>query len=210
MPVSAELGNVVKQKLAVEHVMPVARGTTALWLALRTLARSGRQVLVPVNVCESVIAAILAADLQPVYVDVDPVEGLISIDRLDDALCEECSVLIAVHNFGTPLPIANIADWCRARDIVLLEDCCNSVGAIADGRPVGCWGEAAAYSFGKGKNLDLQRGGLLAFQDRYALQEATELADLLPAWTTTAERSEAKRQRALRQLRSLRHARRNL
>ncbi|MGB0715567.1 MAG: DegT/DnrJ/EryC1/StrS family aminotransferase [Phycisphaerae bacterium] len=202
MLVSAKLGNEIKKVLSVEHVLPVARGTTAMWLALRVLGERQRRVLVPANVCESVIAAILAADMEPAYVDVDPVQGLITANTLDAAFDEQCVGLIAVHNFGTPLAMTEISDWCRKYDIFLLEDCCNAVGATAEGRPVGSWGEAAAYSFGSGKNLDLARGGLLAFQDRYALLEAGELADLIPPWTLDSERAEKQRQRQLRQLRN--------
>lgn len=187
--------------LGQEHLMVTARGTSALWLALTVLNPERRGVLVPANVCEVVIAAIHYAGLEPIYVDVDPIVGNLDIPRLDLCSSPTAGVLIAVHNFGSPLPMQAICDWARARDIFVIEDACNALGVITQGRPVGTWGDAALYSFGMAKIVNVGSGGVLAARDPSFLQECRRLETTLEEWDQSLKSRDTAFQSCLRTLR---------
>lgn len=187
--------------LAQEHLMVTARGTSGLWLALSVLEPTQRGVLVPANVCEVVIAAIFFAGLEPIYVDVDPIVGNFSVRHLEESPYHKAGILLAVHNFGTPLPIQDICDWAHARQIFVIEDACNALGAEADGNLVGVIGDAAIYSFGGSKIVDIGYGGLLAARDPTFLNACRDLDKTLDAWSNQQRQRDIAFQDCLRTLR---------
>lgn len=173
----------LSESLGCEHVLLTGRGTTALWALLRAMLPSGSRVLVPVNVCELVVVAILEAGMIPQYVDIDPIQGDFTTDELDQAYRDGCKGLIAVHGFGAPLPMPRIESWARRNDVVVIEDCCNALGATLDGRLVGTWGAASICSFGHGKTVDVGFGGMAASGDPSLITECARMIDSLPAWS---------------------------
>lgn len=178
--------NALSESLGWEHLLLAGRATTALWASLRALLPAGSRVLVPINVCEVVVAAILEAGMVPRYIDIDPVQGDFGPDELNEAFCDDCKGLIAVHGFGAPLAMQRIEPWASARDIVIIEDGCNALGATLDGHPIGSWSTACLYSFGHGKTLDLGYGGLLASRDPSLIAECARMIDALPAWSQSS------------------------
>ena len=69
--------------------------------------------------------------------------------------------VLPVHVFGRPTEMLEIAAACRASGVALLEDACEALGASLDGRPVGRWGEAAAFAFYPNKQVTAGEGGML-------------------------------------------------
>jgi dTDP-4-amino-4,6-dideoxygalactose transaminase len=187
--------------LSQENFIVTARGTSALWLAMSVLEPTRRGVLVPTNVCEVVIAAILYANLEPIYVDVDPIIGNFDIQHLESSSYNKAGMLIAVHNLGFPLPIQDICNWAHSRDIFVIEDACNALGAVAQGHQVGVLGDAAIYSFGGNKVLDIGYGGALAARDPGFLYACGRLNETLDVLSDHHRRHDAAFQDCLRTLR---------
>jgi dTDP-4-amino-4,6-dideoxygalactose transaminase len=184
-----------------ENLLVTARGTSALWLALSILEPQKRGVLVPANVCEVVIAAILYSDLEPIFVDVDPIIGNIDIHHLESSPFDKAGILIAVHNFGVPLPIHDIYKWAHSHDIFVIEDACNALGAETQGHMVGELGDAAIYSFGSNKILNIGYGGILTARDPFFLHSCNLLAQTLDIYGETQRRRDFAIQDCLRTLR---------
>ncbi len=192
----------LSESLEWNHFLLSGRGTTALWASLRAMLPGGSRVLVPINVCEVVVAAILEAGMIPQYIDVDPIQGDFTTDELDRAYCDGCKGLIAVHGFGAPLAMEAIESWARVKNLVIIEDCCNALGATINERPVGSWGAASIYSFGHGKTLDVGFGGALASRDANLVQECDRLIDSLPVWSLECSDHERSYQTLLRTVRN--------
>jgi dTDP-4-amino-4,6-dideoxygalactose transaminase len=57
--------------------------------------------------------------------------------------------------------VEQIADYCRANDIFLIEDCAHAHGAAWDGRRPGTYGDAGVYSFYATKTVSTGEGGML-------------------------------------------------
>lgn len=191
----------IKDVLGQENVMVTARGTSALWLALKVIGPKRLGVIVPANVCEVVVAAIYYAGLQPVYVDVDPIIGNTDVRFLEKVSPSSAGVLIAVHNFGTPLDMEVIGEWARSREILVIEDACNALGARVNGCPIGVFGDAAIYSFGRGKIVDVGCGGVLAARDPALIRECRRLEATLDVWGEAQQRRDSAFQAGLRVLR---------
>lgn len=135
-----------------------ANGTTALSAALTALGCRHRDVAIPACVCPSVPAAVLASGNRPICVDIEPV----SLGLCPSAMAaagRDWGAVIAVHAYGVPCQIGEIATYCQQNNIPLIEDCAQAEGAQCDGRLVGGWGDIAIFSYGTGKILDLKGGG---------------------------------------------------
>lgn len=141
------------------------RGSSALWAVLKSLNRVPARILLPVNICEIVYPIILKAGYKPVFYDVDGETGNARLDDIRNAFTGEETVLIAVHNFGAPLEIDAIARWAEERNIFLIEDVCNAIGAGYKERPLGTFGDAALFSFGYAKILEYGLGGAVLIKD---------------------------------------------
>lgn len=160
-----------------------ANGTTALWAALVALGCKDRLIAVQPNVCPNVPAAILASGNRPLFLDIEHARFGIDPAALE-AAPEQPGAIIAVHSFGIPCRIEEIAAFARRRAIPLIEDCAQAEGASVAGCPVGAFGDVAVFSYGAGKIVDAGGGGRaavrtpgLAGRMSEALAGRTERAD---------------------------------
>jgi dTDP-4-amino-4,6-dideoxygalactose transaminase len=151
------------------------RGSTALYAILTSLEIKERKILLPVNICEIVIPVVKMSGFITVFYEVNPAIGNSDLENVKAAYSKEEAVLLAVHNFGVPLEIDLISEWAKENNIFLIEDVCNALGAVYKNVPVGNWGDAAIYSFGYSKILDLGFGGGLTVREFGLRQKVKEL-----------------------------------
>ena len=157
--------------------MGVASGTDALVLALRSCdVGPGDLVLTVSHTSVATVAAIELAGAAPVLVDIDPVsftidcnkieEAIVSLRHASDSIARRVKAVVPVHLYGQPADLPVLLDLARRYDLRLIEDCAQAHGAKTNGRPVGSWGDACAFSFYPTKNLGaLGDGGAVATGD---------------------------------------------
>ena len=141
------------------HAVGVASGSDALYLALRALGiGQGDGVLVPAYTFFATAGAVARTGATPLFCDVDPVTmvagaaELVARARGVDAKLRLRAV-VPVHLFGQCAPMAEIMAFARSRDLVVVEDVAQALGASdGDGR-AGTFGAASALSFFPSKNL---------------------------------------------------------
>ncbi len=108
----------------------------------------GSRVLVPSYHCPTMVAPVVQAGLVPVYYPIGP-DGLPKLDDIAPTDLERTGAMVVAHLFGLPRSLQAVQDWCRARDILLVEDCAHSYFGWAGDRPVGHWGDYAIGSLTK-------------------------------------------------------------
>lgn len=134
--------------------VPCASGTDALVMALEELNCYGWGVIVPALTFSATYEAVLRAGAIPVICDVNDETGTPSVAQIRDAAVYSMAsgtgicAIILVHLYGWPAhDLAEIAEFCHNQNIHLIEDCAQAIGANVDGRMVGTFGDAAAFSF---------------------------------------------------------------
>ena len=80
---------------------------------------------------------------RPVWIDLDPETMSMSLDDLSDKLNSSIKAVILYHIAGYPSDSERIAKLCRDREIILIEDCNNAIGATINDRTVGLFGDYA-------------------------------------------------------------------
>jgi hypothetical protein len=137
-------------------------GRAALYLAFREWLRPGDRVLMsPVN-DDVVFFVVLAAGLVPVLGPVDPRTGNLDPTAIDDATWARLRGVLTTNLYGIPDRMDVLEERCRRHNLVFLEDAAHAIDSHWDGRRIGQFGVAAAYSLHK--HLDVV-GGVLTFSD---------------------------------------------
>jgi dTDP-4-amino-4,6-dideoxygalactose transaminase len=164
------------------HVQLAGRAAAGIWAALKALGAEGRPVLIPANTCYIVLWAALEAGCQPHLVDVDAATGCVTLETLHRFDRDLPAAVIPCHLYGNPAPVSAITRWARARGIAVIEDAALALGAVADERPAGAWGDVSVLSFGLGKVVDVELGGAVLTDDPHLHQEIQRLLADAPVW----------------------------
>jgi dTDP-4-amino-4,6-dideoxygalactose transaminase len=136
------------------HAVGVGTGTDALAIILRGLGIGpGDEVITtPVSAAYTALACMMVG-ARPVFADIDPRRLTIDPGAIDAAITPRTAAVLPVHLYGQPADMRAIMAVAAARGLAVVEDCCQAHLATCEGRPVGSFGVAAAYSFYPTKNL---------------------------------------------------------
>lgn len=164
-----------------KYSIGVANGLDALTLTLRAWKEMGRlqegdEVIVQANTYIASILAISENKLKPVLVEPDINTYNLSPEGIKAALTSKTKVILPVHLYGQISPMVEIMQIAKAHNLLVLEDCAQSHGAMIDGKKCGTWGDAGAFSFYPGKNLGaLGDAGAITTDDEELNQVLTAL-----------------------------------
>lgn len=155
----------------------VGTGTDAIAIALRALGIGpGDEVITaPLSAAYSALA-IMMTGARPVFADIDP--GRLTLDprAAGAAVTPRTAAILPVHIYGQPADMRALSALATRHNLVIVEDCCQAHLATCDGRPVGSFGAAAAYSFYPTKNLAaLGDGGAITTNDPQVAARARRL-----------------------------------
>ena len=149
------------------HAVAVGSGTDAISLTLRALGiGTGDEVITTPLSAAFTALAVTAVGARPVFADIDPVRLTLDPDRVGALVGPRTRAILPVHLYGQPADMAGIERLAARHNLAVVEDCCQSHLATAEGRPVGTIGFAGAFSFYPTKNLGaLGDGGAIITRD---------------------------------------------
>jgi dTDP-4-amino-4,6-dideoxygalactose transaminase len=145
-----------------EHALALSSATAALHLALVAAGIGpGDEVIVPAYTFAACAHVVVHLGAMPVLVDSSPDDLNIDPAAVERAISPRTRALMAVHFGGQPCRMDDLLALAARHRLFLLEDAAHAVGARYRGRPVGCIGDATAFSFYATKNLTTGEGGML-------------------------------------------------
>jgi dTDP-3-amino-3,4,6-trideoxy-alpha-D-glucose transaminase len=145
----------------------VGTGTDAIAIALRALGIGpGDEVITSPLSAAYTALAIMMAGARPVFADIDSDRLTLDPRAAAAAVTPRTAAILPVHIYGQPADMRGLAELATRHNLAIVEDCCQAHLATCDGRPVGSFGAAAAYSFYPTKNLGaLGDGGAITTND---------------------------------------------
>jgi dTDP-4-amino-4,6-dideoxygalactose transaminase len=154
------------EQMGARFAVGVASGTEALWLALRAVGiAAGDEVITPSLTASATVAAIVESGAVPVFAEVRDSDLNIDSVPLEKLLTPRTRAIVAVHLYGNPADLTALTAFAQAHNLRLIEDCAQAHGAQHAGRPVGTFGDIAAWSFYPTKNLGaFGDGGIVTTQ----------------------------------------------
>jgi len=141
--------------LNVEHVIAVASGTDALFIALRAIGVGPGDLVATVsNAGGYATTAIRQVGASPVFIDCMP-DGQMSADDLFLAMSGVLKIKATVmtHLYGLVGEVERVAQICNEAGAFLVEDCAQAIGARTINGLAGSFGELSTFSFYPTKNL---------------------------------------------------------
>ena len=137
-----------------KYSIGVNSGTDALILSLRALGvKENDEVILPSHTATATASAVVAVGATPVFVDIDEVSYTIDPVDLEKKISNRTKAIIMVHLYGNPSDVNKIIEIAKRREIYLIEDCAQSLGARYGNEPTGSFGILSCFSFYPTKNL---------------------------------------------------------
>jgi CDP-6-deoxy-D-xylo-4-hexulose-3-dehydrase len=99
------------------------------------------------------------------FVDVDPYTFNIDPSKVEAAIDENTAAVFVVNLLGNPAELNKIKEICDKRNITLLEDNCESLGALEYNKHCGSVGEMGTFSFFFSHHMQTMEGGMVLTND---------------------------------------------
>lgn len=147
--------------VGVPYAVATSSGTAAVHCALMALGIGpGDEVLTSPLSCIASANPILFQGAKPVFVDIDPFTYNMDLALTERLITRRTRAILAVHLFGLPIDMTALMRLARKYRLAVIEDGCQSFGALHRGRPVGGFGDVGCFSFYANKIITTGEGGM--------------------------------------------------
>jgi len=159
--------------MGVRHALLCNSGSSANLLALSALTsprlkeralKEGDEVLTVAAGFPTTVNPIYQNRLTPVFVDVNLGTYDAPVERLAEAISPRTRAIMMAHTLGNPFNLSGVMELAKKHDLFVIEDTCDAVGAMYDGRPVGSFGDLATTSFYPAHHITMGEGGSVLTQ----------------------------------------------
>jgi perosamine synthetase len=141
-------------------------GTAGLHLGVRVLGiGEGDEVITTPFSFVASANCLMYERAVPRFVDIE--EDSLGIDPglVEQAATARTRAVLPVHVFGRPCRIDAITSLARQRGWAVIEDACEGLGSTVGGRPLGSFGDVAAFAFYPNKQITTGEGGMVVTDD---------------------------------------------
>lgn len=145
----------------------------------------GDEVIVPAVTWPTTVTPVMQCGLTPVFIDANLSDLSFDYDKVISKISSKTRAIFVAHLLGFPANISRLQEIISDRDIIILEDCCESQGAKLNGTNVGNLGVAGTFSFYWGHHMTTVEGGMLCTNNKelyklFLLKRSHGLARELP------------------------------
>ncbi len=138
----------------------------ALFFKKNLPLKKGDEVIVPAVSWATTYTPLSQYGLKIKFVDVDINTMNFNLDQLTDAISKKTKLIFSVNLLGNPNDFNKINSIIEGKDIYLLEDNCESLGAEFDGKKAGTFGILSSFSCFFSHHISTMEGGLILTDDQ--------------------------------------------
>ncbi len=137
-----------------EHGIGVSSGTDALLVALMAIGiKPGDEVVTSPYTFFATAGCIARLGARPVFVDIEPLTYNLNPGAIETAITERTRAIMPIHLFGQMADMEAVMQIARRRNLYVIEDAAQAIGADFRGRRAGSIGHLGCFSFFPSKNL---------------------------------------------------------
>lgn len=146
-------------------------GSSANLLAISALVQSGKirkgdKVAVPALAWSTTVFPLVQYGLIPVFIDISENDFNLSLNDLEECVKEhDIKAVMIIHTYGNPVDLDFLVNFCISKKLILIEDTCESMGALWNNKPVGSFGIAGTFSSYFSHHICTLEGGLTISND---------------------------------------------
>ena len=160
--------------LKVKYALLVNSGSSANLLAFFALTspllkdrriERGDEVITVAAGFPTTVAPIVQYGAVPVFVDVELKTANIDVSQLESAYSSRTKAVMIAHTLGNPFNLHAVKAFCEKHQLWLIEDNCDALGSLYDGKFTGTWGDIGTSSFYPPHHLTMGEGGAVYTND---------------------------------------------
>jgi hypothetical protein len=158
-----ELSRVLERRFKVERALPASRAALGLSVLLECWRERRRvcRVALPAAICHEVVVSVVSAGCEPIFCDVDPLDGLVRECEWSRARSLGADVAIVVHLYGNPASVGAVRKIFPAPNCLLIDDAAQALGSSFEACMSGTGGDVGLLSFGATKHISAGNAALL-------------------------------------------------
>lgn len=165
-------------RLGVKHVVTTTSGTTALYLALKSVGIGhGDEVIVPDMTFIASANAVTMTGAKPILVDVDAATLNISPAAIQRAITSRTRAIMPVHISGRAADLFSILKIASSHNLFVVEDAAEALLSFHEGKALGTFGIAGCFSLSPNKTISTGQGGFIATNDSDVQKKLRQLKD---------------------------------
>lgn len=169
-PLANELEDKLKAHLSVEHLLFVTNGTIALQMAIKALDLKGEIITTPFSFVATT-SSIVWEGCSPVFVDIDPLSLNIDATKIEAAITDETSAILATHVYGNPCDVVEIERIAKKHNLKVIYDGAHAFGVKVNGKSIFEYGDISTCSLHATKLYHSIEGGLVICNDNQINQK---------------------------------------
>ena len=159
-----ELEEKLKNYLAVSNIIITNNGTIPLQIALKLLGNGGEIITTPFSYVATT-AAIIWENCTPVFVDIDPELLTIDENKIQAAITDRTTAILATHVFGNPCNVEVIETIAKKYNLKVIYDAAHCFGVKYKNHSIFNYGDMSSCSFHATKLFHTGEGGAIFCND---------------------------------------------
>lgn len=159
-----ELEEKLKKYLEVNHILITNNGTIPLQIALKLLGKEGEIITTPFSYVATT-AAIVWENCTPVFVDIHPEYLTIDETKIEEAITDKTTAILATHVFGNPCNLEVINSIAQKHNLKVIYDAAHAFGVTYNNQSIFNYGDVSTCSFHATKLFHSGEGGALFAKD---------------------------------------------
>jgi len=163
-PLLLELENKLQEFLGVKNIIITTNGTIPIQIAMHALSLSGEIITTPFSYIATT-SSILWEGLTPVFVDIDPEHLTIDENKIEAAITNKTTAILATHVFGNPCNVDRISEIAKKHNLKIIYDAAHSFGVKYNSQSIFNYGDVSTCSFHATKLFHTAEGGALFCND---------------------------------------------
>lgn len=163
-PLANDLELRLKDFLKVNHLLFVTNGTVAIQMAIKALDLKGEIITTPFSFIATT-SCIVWENCEPIFVDIDKDSLNIDADKIEAAITDKTSAILATHVYGNPCNVEKIEEIAKKHNLKVIYDAAHAFGVEINGKSIFEYGDISTCSLHATKLYHSTEGGLLITKD---------------------------------------------
>jgi dTDP-4-amino-4,6-dideoxygalactose transaminase len=159
-----ELEEKLKKYLSVSNIIVTNNGTIPLQIALKLLGQCGEIITTPFSYVATT-ATIVWEHCTPVFVDIHPEYLTIDETKIEAAITDKTTAILATHVFGNPCHVEAIEVIAKKYNLKVIYDAAHCFGVTYKGKSIFDYGDVSTCSFHATKLFHTGEGGAMFAND---------------------------------------------
>lgn len=161
--------------LGVKYSIFVNSGSSANLLSIHVLKLINKnpkknEIIIPSFTWSSDVSSVILCGFKPVFVDVCLENMALDLGKVKKSITSKTLAIFLTHAQGFNGLSEDLINFCKIKKIHLLEDCCESHGAMHKGKKIGNFSLMSNFSFYYAHHMTTIEGGMISTNDKKIYQ----------------------------------------